>query len=164
MSGSGAPVEDEVDGGGLRVGVVATRWHARVTDGLLASALSALHDAGVTEVTAVRVPGAFELPVVARELALGGHDAVICLGAVVRGGTPHFDYVCRSVTDGCTQVALDTGVAVGFGVLTCDTEEQALDRAGLTDSAEDKGREAALAALSTAVLLRDLRRTHSRAD
>jgi 6,7-dimethyl-8-ribityllumazine synthase len=106
------------------------------------------------------VPGAFELPVVAAELATSGHDAVVCLGAVVRGDTPHFDYVCQAVTDGCTRVALDTGVAVGFGVLTCDTEDQALARAGLTDSTEDKGREAAVAALSTATLLRDLRRTH----
>jgi 6,7-dimethyl-8-ribityllumazine synthase len=154
VSGSGAPSTDPVDGSGLRVAVVATLWHTRVSDGLLTGALDALHASKVEDVTVVRVPGAFELPVVAQALARRGLDAVVCLGVVIRGGTPHFDYVCRAVTDGCTQVALDTGVPVGFGVLTCDTEEQALDRAGLPDSTEDKGAEAAMAALSTALLLR----------
>jgi 6,7-dimethyl-8-ribityllumazine synthase len=104
----------------------------------------------------VRVPGAVELPVVAAELARR-HDAVACLGAVIRGGTPHFEYVCDAVTYGLTRVALDSGTPVGNGVLTCDTLQQARDRAGLPDSAEDKGWEAVLAALETAVLLRSLR-------
>ena len=109
----------------------------------------------------VRVPGAFELPVVAKAMADSGYEAVVCLGVVIRGDTPHFDYVCRAVTDGCTRVAVETGVPVGFGVLTCDTTEQALARAGLPDSEEDKGREAALAAVTTAIAVHELR-DHSR--
>jgi 6,7-dimethyl-8-ribityllumazine synthase len=106
----------------------------------------------------VRVPGAFELPLAAKVLAGQRHDAVVALGVVIRGGTPHFDYVCRAATDGLARVALDTGVPVGFGVLTCDTEEQALDRCGLAESSEDKGQEAVMAAVETALLLRKLRR------
>jgi 6,7-dimethyl-8-ribityllumazine synthase len=155
MSGVGAPATDPVDASGLRVAVAVTRWHQQIGDGLLNGALAALADCKVDDPTVTRVPGAFELPVVARALA-DTHDAVVALGVVIRGGTPHFDYVCRAVTDGCTRVALDTGVPIGFGVLTCDTEEQALDRAGLPESHEDKGREAALAAVSTALVLRDL--------
>ena len=104
----------------------------------------------------MRVAGSFELPVVAAALART-HDAVVALGVVIRGGTPHFDYVCGATTDGLARVALDTGVPVGFGLLTCDTDEQAIDRAGLEGSREDKGREAAEAALSTALTLRELR-------
>ena len=103
----------------------------------------------------VRAPGSFELPVIARALART-HDAVVALGVVIRGGTPHFDYVCAAATDGLSRVALDTGTPIGFGLLTCDDEAQALDRAGLPDSREDKGREAAEAAVSTALLLRGL--------
>jgi 6,7-dimethyl-8-ribityllumazine synthase len=105
----------------------------------------------------VRVAGAVEIPVVAQELARQ-HDAVIALGAVIRGGTPHFDYVCQSVTHGLTEVALRQSTPVGNGVLTCDTLEQARDRAGLPGSAEDKGAEAAMAALDAAAALRGLRR------
>jgi 6,7-dimethyl-8-ribityllumazine synthase len=105
-------------------------------------------------VTELRVPGTFELPVAAARLAACGIDAVIALGVVIRGGTPHFDYVCSAATAGLTQVAAATGMPVGFGVLTCDSEAQALDRAGLPGSAEDKGYEATAAALATAVTLR----------
>ena len=157
MSGQGAPRVSPVDASGMRVGVAATEWHTRISDGLLASALDLLNDCKAEDLTVVRVPGAFELPVVARALAEAGNEAVVCLGVVIRGGTPHFDYVCRAVTDGCTRVAVDTGVPLGFGVLTCDTEEQALDRAGLPGSSEDKGAEAALAAVSTALLIRRIR-------
>ena len=104
------------------------------------------------------MPGAFELPVVAGELAAQGYDAVVALGVVIRGGTPHFDFVCNAATDGLTRVALDHRIPVGFGVLTCDTEEQALDRAGLDGSGEDKGYEATSAALVTAQTLRSVRR------
>src|SRR3954447_22434760 len=156
MSGAGAPDAAPVDGSGLRVAVVAGQWHEQVAEGLLSGALRGLTDCKVVAPRVVRAPGAFELPVLAKALAEHGYDAVICLGVVIRGGTPHFDYVCRAVTDGCTRVALDTGVPIGFGVLTCDTEEQALDRAGLPGSREDKGREAVLAALSTALLLREI--------
>ncbi len=159
MSGHGAPDDDVVDCSDLSVGVVAARWHTEVMDGLLAGTRRALAAYGVTDATEVRVPGAFELPVVAAELART-HDAVVALGVVVRGGTPHFDYVCSAATDGLTRVALDTGTPVGFGVLTCDDDQQALDRAGLDGSREDKGYEAAAAALHTARSVRSLRATH----
>ena len=155
MSGAGAP-ELQVDGSGLRVVVVAARWHTTIMDGLLAGSLRALAEAKVTEVEVVRVPGSFELPVAARAAALSGADAVVALGVVIRGGTPHFEYVCQAATSGLTQVSVDTGVPVGFGVLTCDDEQQALDRAGLPGSHEDKGAEAAQAAVATVVALRAL--------
>jgi 6,7-dimethyl-8-ribityllumazine synthase len=152
MSGDGAP-HLEADGRGLRVAVVAAQWHQTVMDGLLAGALRACQEAGVDPVV-VRVPGAFELPVAAQRLARDGMDAVVALGVVIRGGTPHFDYVCLAATSGLTQVTVTSGVPVGFGVLTCDTEQQALDRAGLPGSGEDKGHEAATAAIVTAATLR----------
>ena len=154
MSGEGAPTLD-VDGSGLRVAVVAASWHTTVMDALVRSSMQALSDLRVEETTLVRVPGSFELPIVAARLA-ATHDAVVALGVVIRGGTPHFDYVCTAVTDGLSRVALDSGTPVGFGVLTCDDEQQALDRAGLDWSREDKGREAVEAAVATAVALRDL--------
>ncbi|MGN6331784.1 MAG: 6,7-dimethyl-8-ribityllumazine synthase [Motilibacteraceae bacterium] len=158
MSGAGAPsitVEGAAD---LRVGVVAAQWHTEVMDGLLAGALRALERCGVAEPTVVRVPGTFELPVAAKRLTDLGYDAVVALGVVIRGGTPHFEYVCDAATAGLTQVAVQTGTPVGFGVLTCDNDAQARDRAGLPGSREDKGEEAALAALATAVALRELGR------
>jgi 6,7-dimethyl-8-ribityllumazine synthase len=158
VSGEGAPQARPVDAAGLTVGIVATSWHAELTDRLLERAVAAAAASGIPEPTVVRVPGAVELPVVAQALA-ERHDAVVALGVVVRGGTPHFEYVCDAVTAGLTRVALDSGTPVGNGVLTCDTEEQARDRAGLPGSAEDKGWEAALAALSTALVLRGLRST-----
>lgn len=156
MSGRGAPAPVARDGSDLRVAVVAAQWHDEVMGGLLAGALEALSAAGVAAPTVVRVPGTFELPVAARRVAGLGYDAVVCLGVVVRGGTPHFDYVCSAATTGLTAVAVDTGVPVGFGVLTCDTEEQARDRAGLPGSRESKGAEAADAAVATALTLRNL--------
>lgn len=156
MSGEGAPRLGGLTGGALRVGVVAASWHQTVMDGLLGGATTALSDAGVSDPEIVRVPGSFELPVGALGLVRSGCDAVVALGVVIRGGTPHFEYVCRAATDGLTRVTLDTGVPIGFGVLTCDTEEQALDRSGLAGSREDKGREAAEAAVATALTLRGL--------
>ena len=140
------------DGGGLKVAVVAASWHEPVMTGLLAGAARALAEAGVGDPIVVRVPGAFELPVAAARLA-PQVDAVVALGVVIRGGTPHFDYVCSAATLGLTEVSVRTGVPVGFGLLTCDDEAQALDRAGLAGSSEDKGHEAATAAVVTAVLL-----------
>ncbi len=154
MSGAGAP-DVVVDGAGLRVAVVAAQWHQQVMDGLVAGALRGLAAAGVEEPLLVRVPGSFELPVASARLARSGFDAVVALGVVVRGGTPHFDYVCQAATLGLTRVAVDTGVPVGFGVLTCDDDAQALDRSGLEGSREDKGFEAAVAAVATAVTLRE---------
>ena len=156
MSGSGAvriPVEGAA---GMRVDIVAASWHERVMEGLIDGALQVAHEAG-SEVRLHRVPGTFELPIVAAACAHSGADAIVALGVVIRGGTPHFDYVCDAATSGLTRVALDTGVPVGFGVLTCDDEAQALDRAGLAGSRESKGREAAEAALATAALLRGIR-------
>ncbi|HJD85244.1 6,7-dimethyl-8-ribityllumazine synthase [Kitasatospora aureofaciens] len=156
MSGHGAP-ELTIDGAAdLKVAVIAAQWHDQVMNGLLDGAHRALKELGVAEPAVLRVPGTFELPVAAKRLAEHGYDAVVALGVVIRGGTPHFDYVCQAATAGLTQVSVDTGVPVGFGVLTCDNEEQALDRAGLPGSAEDKGHEAVTAAVATAVTLRDL--------
>jgi 6,7-dimethyl-8-ribityllumazine synthase len=154
MSGAGAP-KVTVDGSGLRVVVIAASWHEQVMDGLLAGARRALRESGA-DWTEVRVPGSFELPVAAARAAAGGADAVVALGVVIRGGTPHFEYVCSAATTGLTDVSVRTGVPVGFGLLTCDDEAQALDRAGLEGSKEDKGAEAVEAAVATAVTLRDL--------
>jgi 6,7-dimethyl-8-ribityllumazine synthase len=161
MSGEGSPQVNPVDCHDLRVAVVAASWHEQVMDGLLAGARRALEDHKVEAPTVVRVPGSFELPVVAAALAEKGYEAVVALGVVIRGGTPHFEYVCSAATDGLNRVALDTGAAVGFGLLTCDTDEQALDRAGLEGSREDKGYEATAAALQTASLLREIRRGYA---
>ncbi|MFT4299887.1 MAG: 6,7-dimethyl-8-ribityllumazine synthase [Aeromicrobium sp.] len=155
MAGHGAP-ELSTDGAGARVAVVASLWHTEVMDGLIAGAQRALADAGVSEVTLVRVPGSFELPLATQGAAVAGYDAVVALGVIIRGGTPHFEYVSAAATDGLNRVALDTGVPVGFGLLTCDDDQQALDRAGLPGSREDKGREAAEAALGLRAVLRSL--------
>ncbi|MBB3081905.1 6,7-dimethyl-8-ribityllumazine synthase [Geodermatophilus sabuli] len=156
MSGHGAPQVGAVDAAGLTLGIVATTWHVEITGSLLDRAVAAAVASGIPSPTVVRAPGAVELPVVAQALT-EQHDAVVALGVVIRGGTPHFEYVCDAVTAGLTRVALDAGTPVGNGVLTCDTEEQARDRAGLPGSAEDKGWEATIAALSTALTLRQLR-------
>ena len=156
MTGHGAPVLQPIDCSDLRVAVVAASWHTQVMDGLIAGAERALEAHHVAEHRLVRVPGAFELAVVADALARQGYDAVVALGVVIRGGTPHFDYVCQAVTEGLGRVALDRGIPVGFGVLTCDGDQQALDRAGLEGSKEDKGYEATSAALLTARTLEEL--------
>ena len=155
MSGAGAP-EITVDGTGLRVTIVAGQWHTEISEGLLAGAHRVLDASGAT-VTEVRVPGSFELPVVAKAALDAGADAVVALGVIIRGGTPHFEFVSDAATSGLTQVALSTGKPVGFGVLTIDNESQGIDRAGLAGSKEDKGAEAAEAALSTALVLRSIR-------
>ncbi len=156
MTHTGAPAHDPADGGGLRVAVVAASWHPQVMAGLVAGARRRLAESGVDDPTVVRVPGSFELPVVVGAAART-HDAVVALGVVIRGDTPHFDYVCSATTTGLEAVAREHGVAVGFGLLTCDTEQQALDRAGIEGSPEDKGAEAADAAVRTALVLRTLR-------
>jgi 6,7-dimethyl-8-ribityllumazine synthase len=155
MSGAGSP-ELDVDGTGLKVVIVAGSWHDEITDGLIAGATRTLEASGA-EFELVRVPGSFELPVVSKAALEAGADAVVALGVIIRGGTPHFEYVSSAATDGLTRVAIDTGKPVGFGVLTLDDEQQGLDRAGLPGSKEDKGREAAEAAVSTARALRSLR-------
>jgi 6,7-dimethyl-8-ribityllumazine synthase len=156
MSGSGTPALQVEGAQDLRVAVVAAQWHAQVMDGLLEGAQRALADAAVASVRVVRVPGSFELPIAAQAAARAGFDAVVALGVVIRGGTPHFDFVCTAATEGLARVALDSGVPVGFGLLTCDTEDQALDRAGLPGSREDKGYESAQAAVATALAINRL--------
>lgn len=156
MSGHGAPEIEPVDAAGLRVVVIAGTWHDVITDGLIAGAERVLAGSGASWRT-VRVPGSFELPVAAKAALDTGADAVVALGVIIRGGTPHFEFVSSATTDGLTRVALDAGKPVGFGVLTLDDEQQGIDRAGLPGSKEDKGAEAADAALRTALLLRDLR-------
>lgn len=156
MSRTGAPAADTVDGTGLHVVVVAGTWHETITQGLIGGAQRVL-DASGASWHLVRVPGSFELPVVAKAALEAGADAVVALGVIIRGGTPHFEYVSSAATDGLTRVALDTGRPVGFGVLTLDDEQQGLDRAGLEGSHEDKGAEAAEAALRTALTLREIR-------
>jgi 6,7-dimethyl-8-ribityllumazine synthase len=158
---SGAP-SLTVDGSGLRVVVVAASWHDTVMSGLIEGARRGLSETGVESYDLVRVPGTFELPVAAARLA-PHYDAVVALGVVIRGGTPHFEYVCQAATVGLTDVSVRSGVPVGFGVLTCDDEQQALDRAGLDGSAEDKGHEAATAAVATAATLRQLDTRRERA-
>lgn len=145
-----------MDGSGVSLAIVASTWHATICNALLDGARRVADDCGVTGPTVVRVHGAIEIPVVAQELART-HDAVVALGVVIRGDTPHFDYVCDAVTQGLTRVSLDAATPVANGVLTTDTEQQAIDRAGLPGSAEDKGAQAAAAALSTALTLRHLR-------
>ena len=156
MSGGGGPAVDGFDGRGLTVAIVAGRWHDTITAGLLAGARRVLDASGAT-VLEHRVPGAFELPLGAQAAFGAGADAVVALGVIIRGGTPHFEYVADAATSGLTRVALDAGRPVGFGLLTVDDERQGLDRAGLPGSMEDKGAEAAGAALDTALLLRALR-------
>ncbi|WP_159501153.1 6,7-dimethyl-8-ribityllumazine synthase [Microbacterium sp. 18062] len=156
MSGHGAPRTEIVEAADLRVVVVAGSWHDVITDGLIAGAERVLAASGA-DYRVVRVPGSFELPVTTKAALDAGADAVVALGVIIRGGTPHFEYVSSAATDGLTRVAIDTGKPVGFGVLTLDDEKQGLDRAGLPDSSEDKGAEAADAALRTALLLRDFR-------
>ncbi|HMT50313.1 6,7-dimethyl-8-ribityllumazine synthase [Dietzia sp. UBA5065] len=155
MSGSGRPELVIPDARGLRLGVVASTWHDEICTQLLDRALAVAEAAGVP-VTLTRVTGAVELPVVAQELART-HDAVVALGVVIRGSTPHFDYVCRSVTDGLTRIALDESTPVAHGVLTTEDEDQARDRDGHDGAAEDKGGEAVAAALGAALALRALR-------
>jgi 6,7-dimethyl-8-ribityllumazine synthase len=151
VSGSGAPQLD-VSGEGVKVFVIATSWHERIMDGLVAGARKELAKSGATDVTIWRVPGAFELPLAASKAIQQGAQAVIALGVVIRGETPHFDYVCNAATDGLTRVQLDSSIPIGFGLLTVNTEAEALNRAGLDGSREDKGAEAVQAALTMVAL------------
>ncbi|MBK8459552.1 MAG: 6,7-dimethyl-8-ribityllumazine synthase [Micropruina sp.] len=152
MAGHGSPTLS-VDGTGLKIAIVAASWHTEVMDGLIGGARRGLAEAGLADVEVVRVPGTFELAVACSVLA-SRFDALVALGVVIRGGTPHFDYVCAGATHGLTDVSVRTGKPIGFGVLTCDNEQQALDRAGLPGSIEDKGHEAATAAVATVLALR----------
>ena len=162
MSGAGAP-DLSVDARGLRVAVVAGSWHEEIMASLIEGATETVTGAGA-EPALFRVAGAFELPLAAQAALGAGFDAVVCLGVIVRGGTPHFEYVCSAVTEGLTRVQLDAGKPVGFGVLTTDTEQQALDRSGRPGAPESKGREAAEAALHLAVATRRIREAGGAGD
>lgn len=159
MAGEGAPKLDvsgvDAQGRKRRVVVIAAQWHTQIMDGLVAGALRVGEAAGV-DVRLVRVPGSVELAVAAEAAAQKGVDGIVALGVVVRGETPHFDYVCQAATHGLNDVALRHTVPVGFGVLTVDNEQQALDRAGLEGSKEDKGAEAMEAVLVTAGVLDEI--------
>ena len=155
MAGHGAPQNSTLSAAGMRVTIIAGSWHEEISNGLIAGAVRVLEAAG-TSWSIIRVPGSFELPVVAKAELLAGADAVVALGVIIRGGTPHFDFVSNAATNGLTQVALETGKPVGFGVLTLDDEQQGLDRAGLAGSKEDKGAEAAYAAVETALILEQI--------
>ncbi len=156
MSGKGAPITGGTDASGLHIVVIAATWHDEITNGLIAGAERVLEASGASY-RLMRVPGSFELPVAAKVALDAGADAVVALGVIIRGGTPHFEYVSSAATDGLTRGALDTGTPVGVGVLTLDDEQQGFDRAGLPGSKEDKGAEAADAAIRTALALRALR-------
>lgn len=158
MTKGGLSFKGGLDAAGLRLAVVVARFNAHVTGKLYDGCRDELGDRGLDldTLTSVEVPGCFELPVVAKELASSGrYDAVICLGAVIRGDTPHFDYVSSGTASGLQRAALDTGVPVIFGVLTTDNEEQALERAG--GSAGHKGRDAALTAVEMVHTMRRVR-------
>ena len=156
MSGDGSPTLSLEGAHTLSVTIVAGQWHETIAEGLLQGAIRVLEAHGV-RYSVMRVAGSFELPVVCKAALEGGADAVVALGVIIRGGTPHFDYVSSAATSGLTDVALMTGKPVGFGVLTLDDEQQGIDRAGFEGSTEDKGAEAAEAALATALLLSDLK-------
>jgi len=156
MSGAGVPDIASQDASALTLAIVVSTWHKQICDALLAGAQRIADEWGVKDPTIVRVRGVIEIPVVAQAVARS-HDAVVALGVVIRGQTPHFDYVCDAVTQGLTRVSLDESTPVANGVLTTNDEAQALDRAGLPDSAEDNGGQATAAALSTAATLRHLR-------
>ena len=150
-------IEGKLDAGGLKFGIVVGRFNSFISERLLEGALDALvrHGAKADDIVVARVPGSFEIPLAAQKMAASGtYDGLICLGAVIRGATPHFDYVASEVAKGVAQVSLNTGVPIAFGVLTTDSIEQAIERAGT--KAGNKGFEAAMTAIETAQLIRSL--------
>lgn len=156
MSAAGNPGVVTEDFSGRTVTIVAASWHQETMAALIASATRVCKAAGAN-VELIRVPGSFELPIVALEAAKQGANAVVALGVVERGETPHFDYVCSAATQGLTQAALKSGVPMGFGVIMADNAQQVFDRSGLPGSKEDKGAEAAAAAINTALELEKMR-------
>ncbi|MBU2552096.1 MAG: 6,7-dimethyl-8-ribityllumazine synthase [Proteobacteria bacterium] len=150
-------LEGGLNASGLKMALVVSRFNDFITDKLLSGALDALIRSGATDddLVVARVPGAFEIPLAARKLAASGRfDAVICLGAVIRGSTPHFDYVAAEVSKGVASVSLETGVPLSFGVITTDTIEQAIERAGT--KAGNKGWQAAISAIEMVNLFKNI--------
>ena len=156
MSGSGAPNQKIPQLANVRIGIATAQWHREISDALLSGAERACRQAGIQQVRSDWVPGSFELPLAAQSLFEAGFEAVVVLGLVLRGQTPHFEYVCDGVTRGVMDVMLQTKKPIGFGVLMCDTMEQAKARVGLPGSTEDKGFEATVAALEMLQLQRSL--------
>lgn len=154
MAKHGAP-QLQVDATGLNVAIIAGSWHTTVMNGLIDGAKATLDASGATY-DLITVAGSFEIPLAAQSALANGYDAAVCLGVIIRGDTPHFDFVADAVTSGLTRVQLDASKPVGFGVLTVDNDAQALNRAGLADSEESKGQEAAEAALQLAVTVRHI--------
>lgn len=151
-------IEGKLDATGLKFGIIVSRFNSFIAERLLEGALDALIRNGADEasIDVARVPGAFEIPLAAKKMAqTGNYDALICLGAVIRGSTPHFDYVAAEVSKGVAHVSLETGVPVSFGVLTTDTIEQAVERAGT--KAGNKGFDAAMTAIETVRVFREIR-------
>lgn len=157
MSGEGSPTITIEPGSaqGFRVAIVVSEWNRDITDELASQALETGEEAGA-EVTVIPVVGALEIPVVVKK-ATQAYDAVVALGCVIQGGTPHFDHVCNAVTYGLTKIAVETDIPVGNGVLTCTTHEQAVDRAGGPTAHENKGAEAMIAAIHTAQTLKKMK-------
>jgi 6,7-dimethyl-8-ribityllumazine synthase len=150
-------VEGALSAGGLKFAIVASRWNDLIVSRLVGGAEDTLRRLGAAQdnILTVRVPGSFEIPVAAKKLAASGrYDAIICLGAIIRGETPHFDYLAADVTKGLSAIALETGVPVAYGVITADTVEQAINRAGV--KAGNKGFEAAMTAVEMANLMKEL--------
>lgn len=154
MAKHGAP-QLQVDATGLNVAIIAGSWHTQIMNGLIAGAQATLNSSGAKH-QLITVAGSFEIPLAAQAALANGYDAVVCLGVIIRGETPHFDFVADAVTSGLTRVQLDASKPVGFGILTVDDDAQALDRAGLDHSSESKGQEAAEAALQLAVTIKQL--------
>ncbi|MBG0789416.1 MAG: 6,7-dimethyl-8-ribityllumazine synthase [Desulfovibrionaceae bacterium] len=150
-------IEGQLNAKGLKIGIVAARFNDFIVDRLISGAVDYLvrHGGSEDDLTLVRLPGAFELPIAARKMALtGDFDGIVVLGAVIRGATPHFDYVCNECAKGVAQISMDTGVPMGFGLLTCDSLDQAIERAG--SKAGNKGVEAASAMLETVRVLEQI--------
>jgi 6,7-dimethyl-8-ribityllumazine synthase len=151
-------IEGKLDAKGLRFGIIVSRFNSFISERLLEGALDALlrHGAEDRNITVARVPGAFEIPLIAKQMAAGSkYDAIICLGAVIRGATPHFDYVAGEVTKGIAHVSLDSGIPIAFGVLTTDSIEQAIERAGTKSG--NKGFDAAMTAIESVNLCKGLK-------
>jgi 6,7-dimethyl-8-ribityllumazine synthase len=155
MSGQ-APKFEVQSQTGSKVTIISARWHQEICDALVTGAKRALNEAGVEDIEFIYVPGSFELPLAAQFALNSGADAAVVLGVVLRGETPHFDYVCQGVTEGVMQVSLNLNKPIGFGVLTVDTVEQAVARSGVPGSKEDKGYDSALAALELLRVKREL--------
>lgn len=150
MSGS-SPKIGALDGSQLKASIVTSSWHPDICDALVSGAKKALDEAGCKNVSVHKVAGSFEIPLAAQKLLDAGSDLVIAIGLILKGDTPHFDYVCQGVTSGVMQVSLTRNKPIGFGVLMCDNLDQAYERSGLSEGQENKGFDAAIAALNLAI-------------